>query len=35
MNNQKATNIINAVMNFYYGLIEHRLLDRVPYSVYL
>ena len=29
MSNQKATNTINAVMNFYYGFIEHRLLTQI------
>ncbi|MCL4452277.1 MAG: CRISPR-associated endonuclease Cas1 [Candidatus Thermoplasmatota archaeon] len=32
--NQKATNIINAVLNFYYGLIEHRLLTQIQYYGY-
>ena len=32
--NQKAINIVNAVMNFYYGLIEHRLLTQICYYGY-
>ena len=31
MSNIKATNKINAVLNFYYGLIEHRLLNDISY----
>ena len=31
LNNQKAVNIINALLNFYYGLIEHRLLNDISY----
>ena len=31
VSNQKAINIVNAVMNFYYGLIEHRLLTQICY----
>ena len=34
MSNQKAINIVNAVMNFYYGLIEHRLLTQICYYGY-
>lgn len=32
--NQKAVNIINALLNFYYGLIEHRLLSDIGYYGY-
>ena len=31
VSNQKATNFINALLNFYYGLIEHRLLTQIYY----
>ncbi len=31
MSNMKATNKINAVLNFYYGFIEHRLLNDINY----
>ena len=31
VSNMKATNRINALLNFYYGLIEHRLLNDISY----
>ena len=34
MSNQKAVNIINSLLNFYYGLIEHRLLNDITYYGY-
>ena len=34
MSNQKAINIVNAVLNFYYGFIEHKLLTKICYYGY-